>query len=177
MLARNVSLEDLTHAAEVVGIEIVDFRPAGKTGARFRLAPRRLRTPAGRISKLDTGRLCAIRRNFGKEKRINSVCWHGHRDFFRALFQRRPEARIQTTLLARENRFNLHHGELTTERWYTAENFERVYPGTGDLNIGSMIDPQMMRDSCACLDVSEAQHVLARARIAELDTAIKAGRK
>ena len=157
MLARNVTREDLTIAADSVGIDVIDYRPKGKNGARFRLAPRRLRTPAGRISKADTGRLCAVRgfRSDGIRKRTSSVCWHGHRDFFRALLKRRPDARIQTTLLARENRFNVYHGDLTSgARWYTAENFEHVFPLTADLNIGSERDPLYVSDACECADRS-----------------------
>lgn len=180
MLARNVTRENLEQAADSVGINVIDFRPAGKTGARFRLSPRRLRTPAGRISKADTGRLCAVRgfRSDGIRKRTSSVCWHGHRDFFRALFTLRPDARVQTTLLARENRFNLYHGDLTSgARWYTAANFETVFPLTADLNIGSTYEPLYISEACECVDVPEAQGMLAHARIAELDEAIKAGRR
>lgn len=46
MLARNVTEGDLRAAAEIVGVDILEYRPNGKTGARFRLAPRRVRTPA-----------------------------------------------------------------------------------------------------------------------------------
>jgi hypothetical protein len=50
----------------------------------------------------------------GEGRKIAAVCWHGHRDFMRALFRRAPEARIKTALAD-------YRGEL---------DFERKYPDT-----------------------------------------------
>lgn len=161
MLARNVTRKNLTQAAKAHKIAIVDYRPDGKTGARFRLSPIHKRTPAGRVAAGGFGPYSGVRSRvenpFGpgpatvKERRIASVCWHGHREFFRSLLKIRPDARIQTTLLGRGNRFNMAHGNLTgSVRWYTAENFETVFPQTGDLNIGSQMYPLLMADACHC---------------------------
>jgi hypothetical protein len=36
------------------------------------------------------------------------------------------------------------------ESWYTAENFERVFPETGNRNIGSQMYPMRMEQACEC---------------------------
>jgi hypothetical protein len=53
--------------------------------------------------------------------------WEAHRDFLRALFVVNPRA-VVITSMAR----------------YTAENFESVFPPTGQKNIGSMMNPCTM---------------------------------
>lgn len=46
-----------------------------------------------------------------------------------------------------------HHGDLTDgARWYTAANFETVFPLTADLNIGSTYEPLYVSDACECAD-------------------------
>lgn len=35
---------------------------------------------------------------YGNGRKIAAVCWHGHRDFMRALFRLAPEARIKSAL-------------------------------------------------------------------------------
>ena len=93
--------------------------------------PRRLRiVPAGdkyrRVSH--TGR------------KIAAVCWHGHLEFFRQLFTLAPGARVQTAFTRDFPR---------GERWYTAENLERMYQAT-DRNIGSMYQPMYASEACEC---------------------------
>lgn len=79
---------------------------------------------------------CKYRRvsaGFGRQgRRVNAVCWHGHREFFRALFALAPEA-VVSTALAR----------------YTAENFESAYPST-DRNIGPMVASMFHSEACSC---------------------------
>lgn len=148
MLARNVTLSQLETAAEAAGVSLINYRPDGKTGARFRLQAKLTRTPGGRVPKSDPRKYCAVG-HLGR--RSANLCWHGHREFFRALFRVAPEARVQTTLLQKENRFNVLHGDLTRgTRWYTAENFETVYPLTAGLNVGSMYEPLLISDACEC---------------------------
>lgn len=134
MLAANVTEGQLNLAASLVKVRIIAFQHVSKTRIRFRLAP----------ADHDTFRAIS---NSGRRK--HAVCWHGHRDFFRVLFRDVPEAKVQTTFLTRGNRFNV-DAEGPAERWYTAENFERVFPGTGDVNVGSMFNPLRMSDACRC---------------------------
>ncbi|MBU1621879.1 MAG: hypothetical protein KJ604_20680 [Gammaproteobacteria bacterium] len=144
MLATHVTHDQLRTAAAAIGAILVDFQTKNTRGTRvrFRLAPGPTR-PYGRLSP-------NMERADGTPRRIHAVCWHGHREFFRALFLIAPDARVQTTMLGRVSRFNPPNTDPI--RWYTAENFERVFPSTGDVNIGSQFRPCLMRDACACVE-------------------------
>jgi hypothetical protein len=136
MLIRNVQFEQVQKAAEKVGVRVIEWRPvsrAGRGAYRFRL---------GLGAERDYQRLSAStgRGPNGAGHRIAAVCWHGHRDFYRALFRIAPEARVQTTLT---------RGFERGHRYYTAENFERVYQET-DRNIGSLMSPMAFSEACTC---------------------------
>jgi hypothetical protein len=68
-------------------------------------------------------------------RRVAAVCWHGHAAFFRELFKRDPHIEVRSRWAA---------GAVH----YTAENFERTYPETGNANIGSLMTPMAYRDAC-----------------------------
>ena len=71
---------------------------------------------------------------FNPERRVAAVCWHGHRDYMRAVFSRDPDARIKTA-------FADYRG---------SEGFERDFPETGYRNVGSMMYPAFAKDICTC---------------------------
>ena len=71
---------------------------------------------------------------FNEGRKIAAVCWHGHRDFMRAIFALDPEARIKTAWAD----------------YRGSQLFEDIFPQTGDRNIGSMIYPISARNACAC---------------------------
>ena len=51
---------------------------------------------------------------YGTPRRLSALCWHGHRDFMRALFARCPDARLKTALAD----------------YRGAEDFEKTYRST-----------------------------------------------
>lgn len=118
----------LFQAAKDIGVECQasDMNQKG-TSYRFtlKLGPAKLyqRTSAMRTNK-----------RTGEPARVNGVCWHGHADFFRRLFELEPTAVISSSRM----------GSVT----YRADNFERVYPETGYWNIGSQIQPCYFHDAC-----------------------------
>lgn len=69
-------------------------------------------------------------------RRLHAVCWHGFRDFFRALFAETPNAVAKTVLATYDG----------------AEEFEATFPATGDQNIGSAFQPMCIADACTCRD-------------------------
>ena len=72
------------------------------------------------------------------------MCWHGHRDFFYALFHAAPDA-IVITAKARYDGF---------------EGFEANYPDT-DTNIGPPISPIHYSQCCHCdQEITELAHIL-----------------
>jgi len=76
---------------------------------------------------------------FSPSRAVNGVCWHGHRDFMRAVFNEFPTARI-------------------TSNWYGKidfrgkEDFESNYAETGLIKIGAPICDGYPRlsDACKC---------------------------
>ena len=71
--------------------------------------------------------------HIGVPKRMPCVCWHGCRDFFRAVFTQYPTATIRT-------------GKAT---YKGRDNFEATYQDT-DVNIGSQIFPMQFSEACDC---------------------------
>lgn len=83
----------------------------------------------------------------GGLRRMASVCWHGHREFFRALFKACPGARVQSVQTV----------TTVPGKWYTADNFETVYQSTGGGNVGSQYAPLAYADACACQDAEDGR--------------------
>lgn len=73
-------------------------------------------------------------------RRVNAVCWHGFRDYFRAVYKREPLAVFKT-------------GVAT---WKGSEHFEANYRETGYKNIGPPIAPVAMAEACRCPDSGRA---------------------
>lgn len=71
---------------------------------------------------------------YGKPRRINAVCWHAFRDVFTELFDQYPDARIYTGLAKYRGR----------------SEFYANYPATAHRNIGSMMYPMTMPETCDC---------------------------
>lgn len=120
MIAKNVTRQDLQTAAKNVDVRIENYRPVGRRH-QFVL---RLNSSHAWQRYSHTGR------------RVAAVCWHGHRDFFRALFLLAPLAVVTTC----------RNGKTR----YDSETFEDVFPETGNGNIGSMFEPCAYRDACKC---------------------------
>jgi hypothetical protein len=70
------------------------------------------------------------------ERRVASVCWHGHYAFMRYLLALRPDARIKTSMAD-------YHG---------LKSFFDTAPETGYRNIGSAWYPCCMVEACFCAD-------------------------
>lgn len=70
----------------------------------------------------------------GEPRKVSAICWHGYRDFMRAVFNYHPDARIQT-------------GKAD---YCGAQDFEDKHRDTGYINIGSMMYSMTMVDACSC---------------------------
>ncbi len=86
------------------------------------------------LTVLDSSKPGAKRSATGR--RISAACWHAHRDIMLALFEHNPDALLVTAMA----------------RYEGLEGFERNYPATGDVNIGSMFEPRCYADACECED-------------------------
>jgi len=121
MLIRNATKEQIEKAAKSIKAIAVN---QSKDARRFVLRPTKD---------------CQFRRvsasPFRSGRKVNAVCWHGHRDFFRELFRIAPKAIVDTSL----------HGKTR----YTAGSFEDVFEDS-DGNIGPPISPIQHSECCSC---------------------------
>lgn len=127
MLARNVTEAELEQAARQVGVRLGNLRPNGR-GLRFTLWTKGKPPKYGRRSQTIRNRDGSLRRIPGR------VCWHGHRDFFRAVFRLQPQAYFDTALAKYE-------GTL---------DFERKFPDTGFNRVDYYGAAAHFRDACDC---------------------------
>lgn len=99
--------------------------------------------------------------NNGCGKRMTYVCWHGHREFMRALYRLAPDATIRTGLATYKG----------------ARHFEETHEGTAwghdpQGGIGSLYAPLAYSDACDCERGECPSRKPGRiARVAECETA------
>ena len=75
-----------------------------------------------RTVRLPYQRVSSISR-YGEEKprRVAAVCWHGHRDFMRAVFDINPDARLKSALADYRGRDDFErHYQSTYSKWGNA---------------------------------------------------------
>lgn len=127
--------DELRDIAASVGVKIhSDYAGSGicKNGRawNFRLALN------SDIPKRDSGykyqRVSAS--TYQNNRRVAAVCWHGHRDFMRAVFARDADARIKSAI----------------SDYRGSEAFELDFPATAYRNVGSLMYPMFMKDTCTC---------------------------
>jgi hypothetical protein len=70
-----------------------------------------------------------------KARHVNSACYHAHRDFLYALFERAPHARAVTALALYEG----------------LADFKATHWRAASLNVGSYFEPVRFEDCCDCL--------------------------
>lgn len=140
MNARGVTKGQLEQAAREVGVELYNLREAGKTeraGWAFTLKTGKATSPKERAKYRRVSKLTSYRD--GKRHTVpGAVCWHGHRDFFRALYKLAPQARIKTAMAV----------------YLNARHFEELHPDTfwmGGERMGAAMVPAS--DLCVCASV------------------------
>lgn len=141
MIATNINRKTLEDAAEWVGVHLeIKPLPGRENRWRVKLYPELLRkhfTVSGRRLKGEPGNAKYQRIGVGlgsAGRRINAVCWHGFRDFFRACYAREPEAVFITAIT----------------KYRGAEDFESRYRDTGSRNVGSQFEPASFASACSC---------------------------
>jgi len=96
------------------------FDPQHNGGVHFTLGVRSSKAPGGRRSH--TG------------KRVAAACWHAHRDFMKEIFALVPNAVLRSCHACYKGK----------------AGFERDFPNTGYINIGSMMQPLEFQNACEC---------------------------
>jgi hypothetical protein len=74
--------------------------------------------------------------------RVHAVCWHGFRDFFRAVYRVEPDARFATAM----------------DTWKDAADFEARFRETGHRNAGSQMCPISAAEACRCPESGYVGH-------------------
>ena len=116
MIVRGTNNGEIEAAAAATGVELRNVRREGR-GVAFVIRP---------LSE-------KYKRRSHTGRRVHAVCWHGHRDFYRAIFEAAPDAVIITA----------------RARYNGADHFEQTYEQT-DGNIGSQAQPMYYSDACDC---------------------------
>lgn len=136
MLLRYCTLQEAQEAAQRCGLRF----EGTESGVKFPRVSGRLLPPQGspnpyqRVSASYFGETA----NGGRRK-VYAVCWHGFRDFYRALFELQPSATAESALTKRAGISR-----------YTADNFEAVYEETAFVNVGAPIAPLSASAVCSC---------------------------
>ena len=139
MIIRKVTEEAVVAAAQAVHVHVrYGFKPYWRDGPRETPDGTRLGTATSITIRPTEGCTQRRRGTSGARRRIHAVCWHGHRDFFRALYALCPEAVIVTALA----------------RYEGAAHFERTFPATGATNLGSRAQPMPANRACDCARAS-----------------------
>lgn len=140
MIASKVSKADLLAAAADVGV-MLDMRALNATDSRYRVKvnPDPVQWPSaftasGKRRAGEKGDVGYQRENALTGRRVNAVCWHGFRDFFRAVYKRNPAAVFRTAI----------------DTWKGSEDFEARYRPSGERNVGSIMYPVCAAGNCRC---------------------------
>lgn len=130
MIIRRTSEYAITKAAAQTGVTAVWERMGNSRGGgeTFRV-------------KVDLGPDRDRYRKINNRQRVNAVCWHGFRDFFRALFEVTPDAIAKTAL----------------DTWAGGEDFEARYRSSAWANWGSVMEPLYACEACACPEAGEGE--------------------
>lgn len=142
MLVTGLTREQLEKVAREVGVR-QDVTTLNTKGTRHRVkvypdVPARAYTPARHRRRGERGDAPYQRTSgnvmFREGARVNAVCWHGFRDYFRAAFKHNPQATFRTAF----------------DTWRGAADFEARYRATGHKNIGSRMYPICAAEACRC---------------------------
>lgn len=142
MQASKVTRDVLESAAREIGVTLemralntagtrfqVKVNPGARDGERFESVSGRKGSPMSKYQRTSAS-------TFSRGRRVHAVCWHGFRDFFRAVYRVAPDATFRTAF----------------DTWKGSEDFESRFRFSGHRNIGSQVAPMMAADACACPD-------------------------
>ncbi len=138
MIAKDITRETLEVAAAEIGVTI-QTTTLNQKGTRHRV-----KVNPGSWKDADTGDRKYQRESAGYNggsRRVAAVCWHGFRDYFRACFEREPNAVFRTAM----------------DTWDGSEDFEERYRESGHRNIGSAYFPTGACEACRCPESGRAE--------------------
>ncbi len=126
MVILGIDRHQLETAAESVGVALYELNATG-SGYRFTIRPHADPERRERYRRRSAGYT-------SRGRKVHAVCWHGHRDFFRAVFELAPAAKARTAFA----------------RYDGAEDFESSFRATADHQIGPEVAPITIAEACSC---------------------------
>lgn len=137
MEIRGLTLNELEAIAASTPVRLYNprvIRITRKGEVRVRL---QLHTAKDKKGRVVYGRLGFHRRKDGERTRLaGPVCWHGHRDFLKGVFDSNPEAVVISKFA----------------RYDGLDSFELLFPNTANVEVGSQHDPVTFGDLCECAE-------------------------
>lgn len=91
------------------------------------------------VSSRKSGARCS-----GSGRRTVASCWHVHRDVLREVFKVNPDARVVSGL------GKIVDGKFKRTTYNGSDGFERDFPGTAWINVGSDWCPAYIGQLCDC---------------------------
>jgi hypothetical protein len=142
MIITGITVEDFRQAVAKAGIAYDDNLAAliGREYSATRFAGRVVLKNTGYqlYGRKDTSLLAPGQRRsasyFSGQRRINAVCWHGYRDALIEVFNINPDAKVRTAMA----------------KYLGRDSFYEEFPSTGRKNIGSLMYPVTMPETCDC---------------------------
>jgi hypothetical protein len=135
MVIYDVSLSECKRFAEELGIVFVGHEKYTTKDGRVRIQGSL--KPKGKPHPNPYQKTSAS--YFNQGRKVHGVCWHGYRDWMRALFTAYPTARITT-------------GRIGKIDYNGLDGFEANYVDTGFINVGAQICPINACEACSCKD-------------------------
>lgn len=128
-----LTLDDFTEIAEVVSTRLYEGNIA-VTADAYDKSNTRTDKCIARVRAINSRGPGARRTTSGKLR--PDACWHAYRDVLDLLFQKFPEARVDTGMA----------------RYRGKNGFLRDYPATAHKNVGTQSHPVTMPELCDCPD-------------------------
>lgn len=138
MQIKNVTKTDVENAVWRVNARGYDGNIKVHYSADTRYSAKGVPTFNGRITVHNSHGTGAAVSYHGDSRAKAAACWHVFRDVFAEILETHPDAVIKAMYAT-----------------YTAETFSDLYPKTGEINVGSMIEPLDAEDACRCEDSGE----------------------
>jgi hypothetical protein len=124
-------------ASLCVNVRILNWQQTSKNRYRFTLGLLHDTDPKRRYQQKVTIRYDGARR------KAASVCWHGHRDFYRQLLTRLWRNGYEDSSVA-----STYYGDSE----YPAYEDSRTEPAWDDPMVGPPVYPYMLSDTCRCIE-------------------------
>lgn len=121
MIVYHVSLSDLRYIAAKIGVRLYEENEVKNKKGEIKYVSFKLRLINEKYRKYN--------HKFGKDRKSYGVCWHGHRDFMKIMFEKFPDAKLISRPLYLKDKVvyngknDFYHKYTDTDDTYIFTNF------------------------------------------------------